>query len=252
MNDYGAGLFIQKLKGQNLIQHGGATAGYRAFLKIFPDINLSIAFLSNTSQFDTTKIRLENTIQNIFITEKNKPALNTSETKIPISNTILNTYPGWYKNKRDGFGIKMEVKNDSLFMNNRFLIPQSEKKFKMAESSILVEMNDAKEMLYIIPDRDTIRYSKAETPIVDNQYLKKYVGKFFSTETNSTMTVYLKEGKLMINLKPNSDYELKPTYKDGFNGLDGNLYFLKNKKNEIVTMKVSNDRARNIEFEKLK
>jgi hypothetical protein len=66
------------------------------------------------------------------------------------------------------------------------------------------------------------------------------------------MTVYLKEGKLMINLKPNSDYELKPTYKDGFNGLDGNLYFLKNKKNEIVTMKVSNDRARNIEFEKLK
>jgi CubicO group peptidase (beta-lactamase class C family) len=252
MNDYGAGLFIQKLKGQNLIQHGGATAGYRAFLKIFPDINLSIAFLSNTSQFDTTKIRLENTIQNIFITEKNKPALNTSETKIPISNTILNTYPGWYKNKRDGFGIKMEVKNDSLFMNNRFLIPQSEKKFKMAGSSILVEMNDAKEMLHIIPDRDTIRYSKAETPIVDNQYLKKYVGKFFSTETNSTMTVYLKEGKLMINLKPNSDYELKPTYKDGFNGLDGNLYFLKNKKNEIVTMKVSNDRARNIEFEKLK
>jgi hypothetical protein len=146
----------------------------------------------------------------------------------------------------------MEVKNDSLFMNNRFLIPQSEKKFKMAESSILVEMNDAKEMLYIIPDRDTIRYSKAETPIADNQYLKKYVGKFFSTETNSTMTVYLKEGKLMINLKPNSDYELKPTYKDGFNGLGGNLYFLKNKKNEIVTMKVSNDRARNIEFEKLK
>jgi hypothetical protein len=122
----------------------------------------------------------------------------------------------------------------------------------MAESSILVEMNDAKEMLYIIPDRDTTRYSKAETPIADNQYLKKYVGKFFSTETNSTMTVYLKEGKLMINLKPNSDYELKPTYKDGFNGLDGNLYFLKNKKNEIVTMKVSNARARNIEFEKLK
>ncbi len=251
MNDYGAGLFIQKFKGQNLIQHSGATAGYRAYLEIFPEINVSVAFLSNTSQFDTAKIRLVNTIRDIFINEKSKPALNTSEKKIPVSNTILNTYAGWYNNKRDGFGTNMEVRNDSLFMNNRFLIPQSEKKFKMAGSSILVEMNGAKEMLYIIPDRDTIRYSKAETPIVDNQYLKKYAGKFFSTETNSTMTVYLKEGKLMINLKPNSDYELKPTYKDGFNGLGGNLYFLKNQKNEIVTMKVSNARARNIEFEKL-
>lgn len=252
MNDYGAGLFIQKFKGQNLIQHSGATAGYRAFLEIFPDINLYIAFLSNTSQFDTTKIRLDNTLRDIFITE-NKPALNITETNIPVSKTLLNAYAGWYRNERDGSGTNIEVRNDSLFMDNRLLIPQSEKKFKITASPRLVEINGAKEMLYIIPDRDTIHYSKAETPIVANQYLEKYVGKFFSTETNSTNTVYLKEGKLMINLKPNKDYELKPTYKDGFNitGLGGNLYFKKNKRNEIVTMYVSNARARNIAFEKL-
>jgi CubicO group peptidase (beta-lactamase class C family) len=252
MNDYAAGLGIGKFKGQTLIQHSGATAGYRAFLEIFPDINLSIAILSNTSQFDTAKIRLVNVIRDIFITEKNKPALNTNETRIPVSKTILNAYAGWYRNERDGSGTNVELRNDSLFMNNLFLIPQSEKKFKITASSILVEMNDAKEMLYIIPDRDTIRYSKAETPVVDNKYLEKYVGKFFSTETNSTITVYLNEGKLMINLKPNSDYELKPTYKDGFSGLGGNLYFIKNKKNEIVTMKVSGSRARNVAFEKVK
>lgn len=254
MNDYGAGLFIQKFRSQNLIQHGGATAGYRAFLEIFPDINLSIAFLSNTSQFDTAKIRLVNVIRDIFIADKNKPTLNTTETKIPVPKTLLNAYARWYRNERDGYGTNVEVRNDSLFMNERFLIPQSEKKFKISASPILVSMNDAKEMLYIIPDRDTIHYSKAETPIVDNQYLEKYIGKFFSTETNSTITVYLKEGKLMINLKPNKDYELKPTYKDGFNitGLGGSLYFIKNKRNEIVTIKVSNARARNIEFKKLK
>ena len=252
MNDYGAGLFIQKFKEQNLVQHSGATAGYRAFLEIFPDINLSIAFLSNTSRFDTAKIRLANVIRDIFITEKNKTTLNTTETKISVSKTLLNAHTGWYRNERDGSSANIEVRNDSLFMNNRFLIPQSESKFKITASPILVEMNDAKEILYIIPDRDAIPYSKAETPNVDNQYLEKYVGKFFSTETNSTITVYVKEGKLMINLKPNSDYELKPTYKDGFNVLGGNLYFIKNKQNEIVTMKVSGGRSRNVEFEKLK
>ncbi|OYU67611.1 MAG: hypothetical protein CFE22_03745 [Cytophagaceae bacterium BCCC1] len=249
MNDYGAGLFIQKFKGQKLIQHNGATAGYRAFLEIFPDINISVAFLSNTSQFEIS--RLVNTIRDIFLIEKTKPALSTTKTNLPDSKTPLTTYTGWYRNERDGSSANIEARNDSLFMNNSLLIPQSEKKFKRTGSSILVEMNDPKEMLYIIPDRDTIRYSKAETPMVTNQYLEKYTGKFFSTETNSTITVYLKEGKLMINLKPNSDFELTPTYKDGFNGLGGNLYFLKNKKNEIITMKVSNGRARNIEFEKL-
>ena len=252
LNDYGAGLFIQKIKGQNLIQHNGATAGYRAFLEIFPDINISVAFLSNTSQFEIP--RLVNTIRDIFLIEKNKPGLSTTKTNLPDSKTPLTTYTGWYRNERDGSSANIEVRNDSLFMNNRFLIPQSENKFKMTGSSILVEMNDAKEMLYIIPDRDTIPYSKAETPIVNKQYLEKYVGIFFSTETNSTMTVYLKGGKLMMNLKPNSDYELKPSYKDGFNinDLGSNLYFIKNKKNEMVNMKVSSTRARNIAFEKVK
>jgi hypothetical protein len=255
MNDYGAGLFIQKFKGQNLIQHGGATAGYRAFLEIFPDINLSVAFLSNTSQFDTSKISLVNVLRNVFITENNIPKVNASGGELTVTPSLLNAYAGWYKNNRDGSGIDLEVKNNDLFVGNSKLIPQSQNKFKIINSQMVVEINDSeKELLRIIPNRDTIRYSKAETPVVDNKYLEKYIGKFLSTETNSTLTVYLKDGKLMMNIKPNLDIELKPTYKDAFNiiGLGGNLYFQNNRKNKIVAMKVSIPRARNIAFEKLK
>ncbi len=252
MNDYSAGLFIQKFRGYNHIQHGGATAGYRAMLETFPDINLSIAFLSNTSQFDTSKIGLENTIRNIFITEENKPAINTTETELSISKTRLNAYVGWYRNERDGSSINIEARNDSLFVANTKLIPLSENKFKILNPQRIVEINDSKnELLMIIPNRDTISYSKALTPIIDNEYLNNYVGKYYSMETNSTITVYLKEKNLMVNLKPNSDYELKPTYKDAFNitGFGANFVFIKNK---VWTIKVSSQRARNIVFEKLK
>ncbi len=133
------------------------------------------------------------------------------------------------------------------------LTPQSEKKFKLATPDRLVEINDTRGMLYIIPDRDSIHYSKAEASIITNEYLEKYAGKYFSTETNSTLTVYLKDGKLMMNVKPNLDIELNPTYKDGFNfnvfRVSGNLYF---KKDKIALMNVSVSRARNIVFEKLK
>jgi len=57
----------------------------------------------------------------------------------------------------------------------------------------------------------------------------------------------------MVNVKPNVDMELIPTYKDAFEitGFGGNLYFLKNRNNEIGAMKISIGRARNIEFEKM-
>ncbi|MET0758829.1 MAG: serine hydrolase domain-containing protein [Flavobacterium sp.] len=253
MNDYGAGLHIQKFRGQNHVQHSGATAGYRAMLEIFPDINLSIAFLSNTSQFDTSKSSYTNAVRTIFISEKNKEETTQYETKVNVSEKNRDAYSGWYKNDRNGVGANIEVKNDSLFMNNVLLTPQSENKFKVAKSQRLVEINEAKRLLYIIHESDTIHYSKAATPIVNNEYLRQYVGKYFSTETNSTITVYLKEGQLMINLKPNKDYQLKPTYKEAFTISDfsGNLYFIKNKKKKTTGMKISQARARNIEFVKL-
>jgi len=254
MSDYGAGLFIQKFRGQKYIQHGGATAGYRAMLEIFPDINLSISFLSNTSQFDTAKVNLANTIRNIFITESIKQETNKDDTQANISDKVLKAYEGWYKNDRDGSGAKIEVKDKKIFLNNVLLTPQSENKFKMATLQRLVEINGAKKLLYIVSDRDTFHYSKAETPVVSNEYLNTYEGKYYSTETHSTIRVYKKGGELMINLKPNEDYQLKPTYKDGFitTNLGGILYFLKNKKNEIVALNISSSRSRNIEFRMVK
>jgi len=51
-NKYGAGLFIGALWGYDRIYHDGATAGYRALLESFPQLHLSIAWLSNTAEFD--------------------------------------------------------------------------------------------------------------------------------------------------------------------------------------------------------
>lgn len=248
MNDYGAGLFIQKFKGQKVIQHTGATAGYRAFLEIFPDLNLSFAFLSNTSQFDTSRTSLLNVLGNIFVAGKNN---QTPGKEIVVTPARLTAYAGWYKNDRDGSGINLEVKHDSLFFNGTRLVPQSDNKFKAPNSPRIIEINDAgSELSILIPDRDSIHFSKAKTPVVDNAYLNQYAGKYYSAEANSTMTVYLKDDKLMVNLKPNSDFELTPTYKDAFNipGLGANVVFIRNKGWAI---KVSSQRVRNVLFEKL-
>ena len=253
MSGYGAGLFIQKYRGTNYIQHGGATAGYRANLELFPDLSISIAFLSNTSQFDTSTISLSNALLDIFIPKKEemKPT-NKNEAKVKLTEAVLNTYAGWYKNDRDGSGVKLVVKDKSLFVFNDRLTPLSESKFKIENAEEEIDMNDSNGFMDITP-QDNIHFTKVKNDqVIDN--LKVYEGKYFSKETNSTITIYLKDKNLMFHLKPDKDYQLEPTYNDAFAiiDFDGGLFFIRNNRNEIVSMKISSSRARNVEFEKMK
>jgi len=77
-----------------------------------------------------------------------------------------------------------------------------------------------------------------------------YIGKYFSDETNSSLTIKADNGKLMIHVKPNADYPLKPAYKDAFmiDALGWDIQFTKNPENKILVMKISLSRARNVEF----
>jgi hypothetical protein len=117
----------------------------------------------------------------------------------------------------------------------------------------LIEINNQKGSLNAITKTDIVSYSKVETPLVSKEYLNAYAGKYFSTETNSAIIISQKDGKLMLKLKPNNEFQLNPTYKDAFTISDygGNLYFIKNKKKKTIGMKIGQARARNIEFTKL-
>lgn len=253
MNDYGAGLFIQQFRGQLYIQHSGATAGYRANLEYFPTQNLSIAFLSNTSQFDTTKIRLANILKDIFIAETSSSISNTAAPTERVQITTLNNYTGWYKNERDGVGAQITVQNGELYLNNALLISKSDYRF-ITPSSRWIEFIQPNEFANILPGLDTIRYTKVAAPEVNSAYLQQFIGKYFSAETNAAITVFMKEGKLAIKLKPNAEYTLQPTYKDGFNivGFGGNLYFQNEGKVKSYVMKISVSRARNITYQSVK
>ena len=250
MGDYGAGLFIQHLLGWNGITHSGATAGYRANLETFPELQLSIAWLSNSSQFDTSKTNAAIAIRKIFVTDKSAKELK-SEPPVNLTETTLRSYAGWYRCDRDGWGIAISVKDKKLLADNAPLIAETENKFDYGKN--IIDMQSAKELMLIIPNKDSIHYSKADSALVSADDFNVYKGKYFSDETNSPSTVSLQNGKLTIHWKQDDVYELTPTYKDGFksDGFGGNLYFIRNKENKIIAMKISISRARNVAYKKM-
>lgn len=251
MSDYGAGLFIQNIMGWKSIWHDGSTASYKASLEVFPDLNLSIAFLSNSSEFDTSKTDVLGIIRSLFVMDKSEK-LAQKETKIELTELEKNAYTGWYRNERDGSGMQIVLRNNNLMIDNRVqLIPFGKNQFLLGDNMIII--SDTKGLRYVIPNKDTITYTKVKPGLFDANNFKRYEGKYFSEETNSFIKVYQHSDKLVLHLKANKDFELTPTYKDAFSidSLRWSLYFTSNK-NEISTMKISIPRARNVEFRKLK
>ena len=120
-NVYGAGLFIMKVRGWDNISHGGATAGYRAYLETFPELKLTIAILSNTPEFNINV--LANMVNKIFVTDKTdntaiieKPKEEPKIKPISISSEALKTYEGTYFSEETNSTVTFKVQEEQLMI----------------------------------------------------------------------------------------------------------------------------------------
>ncbi|WP_315819140.1 serine hydrolase domain-containing protein [Paraflavitalea speifideaquila] len=112
-NNYGAGLVIDSINGWQAISHSGATASYRANLDYFPETGLSIAWLSNTSAFDGDTLNVVNAVRRLFQPNR-KPAPLPRPAPVNVAPEKLAAYTGWYRDPRNGAGLKIYVKEGRL------------------------------------------------------------------------------------------------------------------------------------------
>lgn len=249
MNTYAAGLFINKVMGWNNISHNGATASYRAYLETFPELHLSITILSNTSQFNIDNV--ESTIRKIFVSDKTQKIIK-ADSSIKLSEVYLNSLTGMYVNERNRSTFQLSVKNDTLILDKYLpLISVSKNIFK--SDNFLFDIKGTKGLYIPFSPRDTIHFARVKPANLSEKNYNIYEGKYFSEETNSSITIHRDSSKLIIHLNADKAYQLIPTYEDAFkiNELDCDVQFIRNAKNKISTMKFYFWRARSVEFKKI-
>lgn len=81
--------------------------------------------------------------------------------------------------------------------------------------------------------------------------LQEYLGEYWSDEAEARYTVKLKDSKLIAQRSATSSTILTPLYKDGFSAPGTNVFIERNKKGQIISMKLYVGRARNVEFKKM-
>ena len=247
-NVYAAGLRILKVKGYDVYRHNGATASFRASLEYFPEVGLSIAGLSNTSEFDSSYDAFSQ-LEDIFLPVKTTP---TKPVEIKLDSTKLSFLTGAYRSVKSGEGLKISFEKGRLFANNFPLEAVTENTFRFGGDVLMFDKPGR--IHFVNPDRDTLIYLAAEKANLTTSLLQQYAATYYSDETASEIKIVIENNKMRLYLHPYKFYELSPVYKDGFTieGLGGTVYFEGKVAGKFTTIKVSISRARNVAFRRIK
>ncbi|SIO43739.1 serine hydrolase domain-containing protein [Chitinophaga niabensis] len=252
VNDYTAGLVLTRLNGQDAIVHSGATASYRANLEYFPEQGLVFAFLSNTSAFDSAPTNAASLARNIFVPEPaGSPSTKPAVPPYAVTEEKLRSYEGWYRNPRNGAGTKVVVTDGKLgFMGDVSMTALGKDLFRAENRRIEFLPGGFRQTT---PNKDTVFFTAVEFANINKDSdAARYTGEYYSEETEFRCFIEAEGTTLKLVLKPETKMTLTPQYKDGFRSPWGSLYFVRDAQNKITGFKVSQSRARNVSFIKVK
>lgn len=252
-HEYAAGLFISTYRGWNLYAHDGATASYRANLDNFPDLGLSIAWLSNTSEFDRDS-NIPEAIREIFIPDQAGKGIIEELMSYEVAPERYNEYLGWYRNLRSGSGIKIWMNNGKLTGSQvGALKPLADDLFAVGTAGSKVKFSRGKNAGFIFMNTslDSVQFVKVDSAKMNPELMKEYVGDYYSEDANTKYTIKIKDGKLVLSQPPTFEIPLTATYVDGFDTPVGPMLFSRGKDKKINGFGVSVSRARNVPFTKI-
>jgi CubicO group peptidase (beta-lactamase class C family) len=251
MGSYGAGLVIDSARGRKRIAHNGATAGYRSNLLHFPELGLSVAWLSNTAEFDQAPDP-GTTVANLLVKDVSVARNRTPPTGVDVPLATLNTYTGWYRDDRTANGVRLFIKDGKL-ANSRGanMVPIANNVFMTGQNRIEIRTMPTKQLVSVSPV-DTTYFNATDSALAGEKALQEYTGEYYSEEAQTTFQILVKNGQLIAQLDPTSFHALTPTYKDGFTYQGAAISFRRDNKKQITGMSIFAGRARNVAFIKRK
>jgi len=222
--DYGLGLFIDDFQGFTLVNHSGATAGYRSWLGRVPAQEISIAILCNSSAANPPDYADEILRLILHLQVPNPPA------------APANSKPGLYRSTRDRTTVKVEESGGRLTFGGHPV----KVKVRFDGNRMLVANHDYGEDVW-----ERVEPWKPAT-------LSEFVGVYSSQEAETVLRVAIKDEKLVILRHPDSEFPMLPTYTDAFTSKLGSVQFSRSADGKIRGFDLGTSRVWNLHFTRVK
>lgn len=211
---YALGIGVDNYKGWKYFSHSGGLAGYRTFIKVFPDLKMGFLVFSNLGDFNSSA--KANAMADIFIsdtTAKKKEVQKVQRDSLAaILKDIsqLRKYTGNYIGE-DGIPLSVTIKNNRLYYHindqSNFLIRDSKDTFSVPDAP-------QRQFVFSIKAKDTTvdlvtpnRVYHVTKYIMDtlqpDEGLQTYTGTYYCPELDCNYGIILKDHHLFLT---NSKY----------------------------------------------
>jgi CubicO group peptidase (beta-lactamase class C family) len=265
--NYALGITSDIYKGWKQFSHGGADAGYRTHLTVFPDLKMGFAVFSNLG--DVNAGRKVYQVADLFITDTAKrrsadAPKDTDSSSAVLKDTIgIKKFAGNYI-ADDGLQINFRVDNKKLFADafgRTFLLTKAERDsfslFADPGVKFLFSGHAAGDTTVFAAfsrdEKHLLTKYVADTSQPD-QVLKAYTGNYFCPELDCKYGIVLKDHHLVLTNSKYSDARLNLVGNDHLVNdfwWMNHLMIIRNSKKEIIGFEVNSGRIQHLRFNKI-
>lgn len=257
--DYAAGLFVSRFGGQDVVFHGGNTAGYSAEFFRVPKKNFSVIVLCNNANSETPD--LSRKVTRLYLSEQldftpRKTALPTTPA-MPVTHAGINRFVGTYV-ERLNQNIRRIEEKDGKFWYVRSERSRSEisalgiNRFQFMDSVAQLRFVDGgQRMQFVTEVGEPAEFLKVSPVIADRDKFAEYTGTYVSDEIGTTWKIVVKDGALFTQPERSSESQMVPLFADGFRADTELLRFVRNDAGKITGFIPDNVRVIGVKFRKI-
>ncbi len=243
--DYGLGLYITRYDGVLEIAHGGATAGYEAYLARYPERRLSVAVLCNVAGAGAEA--RARAVADAFL--GTRPARVVPR---PGPAAFLDAWAGLYRGVATGRAFRVLRREDGLEVEGGpKLVAIGQGRFAVADGPREVEFADGTAMVLRHPNGLTERYERVDSARPSADALREFEGIYVSEEAEVAYGAVLQKGELKLWRRPNVLIPLKPTYADAFDAPGLGAIRFRREAGRVVELIIVGERVWDLQFKRI-
>ena len=239
---YALGLQVGTYKGLREISHGGATAGYRAYLSHYPDAKTAVALLCNAAS--VVPETYANAVADLVLAGRLKEA--TGPSAVQLEPKVLAALVGTYRADVTGTPMTLVSTDTGLRMARGPSFVATSGRFATAQGDAL-EADGARAVRITDAFGTVTRYERVSTEPPSPALLEALVGTYRSDEAEVEMEVAIVDGNLALKRRPNVTIVLTPAYVDVFTGSIGVVRFHR-ESGRVTGFSVVQDRVWDLRF----
>jgi CubicO group peptidase (beta-lactamase class C family) len=248
--DYAMGINVSTYRGEREVQHGGATAGYRAFLTRFPDHRLAVAVLCNVTSADAGG--LARAVAGVFIGDRFRTPAPPAFVTVPAE--ALEARAGVYRNPITDEALVLAARDGRLHVGpgGGEFRPVGTDRFANAAGTTELRFADAggAVTLEVRGGGRPVQWVRMEPFRPGPAELREYEGRYHSPELDVSYDVAVRDGRLAQRLRWEPWQALEPVYADAFRAGGLIIRFERDAAGRIDGYRVFAGRVRHLRFER--